>query len=375
MGPQPYRRGAWQNRLGFAVSNARNYGLDGLRGAAALVVVCHHFQKVGCELTSAGHLAVDFFFALSGYVIARAYEPRLRVGGGFWAFTRERIVRLYPMYALGAALGLLQHLITGALGDPEALPLRQSVRAFGLSLLMLPSYATGSRILELFPLNGPSWSLFFELLINFAFAAVFFRLRSVVLLALVAVTGAWFCKWGVGTGTVNWGWGWTSWDAGVARVGYSFLLGVLLARWTANTPTRQSWLAVLSFPIMVAALVLPTFQGPGRELLFACVFSPAILWFGSRYDVPTRARRCCKFLGDISYPLYAVHFPVILLCVYVARRAGLRDAVTIPSVIAGLVALSYGLGAKVDPLLRQSMRGWLQGPARQLSSERARARS
>jgi peptidoglycan/LPS O-acetylase OafA/YrhL len=92
-----------------------------------------------------------------------------------------------------------------------------------------------------------------------------------------------------------------------------------------------------------------------------------MVWVGARYDVPARWRKACTVLGDISYPIYAVHFPIILFAVFMARRAGIHDAVTIPVVIAGLTGLCYWLGAYVDPGLREALRRALTFPNRRRS--------
>src|SRR5580693_5691081 len=82
--------------------------LDGLRGVAALDVMAFHgtFGTTFHQYVSRGYLAVDFFFVLSGYVIARAYEARLEAGWSKREFFRIRAIRLYPMIVIGMALGL-----------------------------------------------------------------------------------------------------------------------------------------------------------------------------------------------------------------------------------------------------------------------------
>ena len=86
---------------------ARFTGLDGLRGLAALAVFGAHVPDPllrdalpGCDL------AVDLFFALSGFVLAHAYFERLRKGMGVGTFFKRRVIRLYPLYALGTIISL-----------------------------------------------------------------------------------------------------------------------------------------------------------------------------------------------------------------------------------------------------------------------------
>ena len=79
--------------------------LDGLRGIAALVVVLLHIpQFIKDDTFPEGYLAVDLFFVISGVVIRQAYEHRLESELSVWRFAWLRIVRLYPLYMLGAMI-------------------------------------------------------------------------------------------------------------------------------------------------------------------------------------------------------------------------------------------------------------------------------
>src|SRR5262245_14845562 len=79
--------------------------LDAMRGVAAIVVVTFHLGSLLPGATTEGYLAVDFFFALSGYVLARTYDARLEHGMESLDFIRRRIIRLYPLYLIGFSLG------------------------------------------------------------------------------------------------------------------------------------------------------------------------------------------------------------------------------------------------------------------------------
>src|SRR6202789_507832 len=85
--------------------------LDGLRGSAALLIVTSHLFNYSFgfhgpwALVKHAYIAVDFFFALSGFVVAYAYDDR-------WArmtileFFRIRLIRLHPLVLIGATLAL-----------------------------------------------------------------------------------------------------------------------------------------------------------------------------------------------------------------------------------------------------------------------------
>src|ERR1700750_3181305 len=85
--------------------------LDGLRGVAAIAIVTFHFMEVvysdySKNFIGHGFLAVDFFFCLSGFVIAYAYDDRLAKMGVI-EFFKSRLIRLHPLVVFGSVIGLL----------------------------------------------------------------------------------------------------------------------------------------------------------------------------------------------------------------------------------------------------------------------------
>ena len=120
--------------------------LDGLRGIAAILVVVSHVCE--CYTSSArmwpqwighAHLAVDFFFALSGFVIAYAYDDRWN-RMSYWDFAKIRLLRLHPLVVLGCVLGFAVYLVFGAWVDPNLAKLPQWAPPllFAMTCLMLP---------------------------------------------------------------------------------------------------------------------------------------------------------------------------------------------------------------------------------------------
>ena len=92
--------------------------LDGLRGVAAfMVVIFHTFEAYAndnrfTQKINHGYLAVDFFFLLSGFVVAYAYDDRWadtsKARGGRmtqWEFYKRRLIRLQPMVIMGNLIG------------------------------------------------------------------------------------------------------------------------------------------------------------------------------------------------------------------------------------------------------------------------------
>ena len=145
--------------------------LDALRGVAALAVVLFHAAFFyGMKAPAEGQIAVDLFFVMSGFIIAYRYDRDLRGGMGLKAFVRVRLVRLYPLYFLGAVLGVLPAVVAVASGDADWFH-KGLVEAFPFHILMLPSWFVVPRIEELYPFNYVAWSLALEMLINVAYAS------------------------------------------------------------------------------------------------------------------------------------------------------------------------------------------------------------
>src|SRR5271156_2509509 len=141
--------------------------LDGLRGSAAFLIVVFHLFNYSFSfqgpwaLVKHAYLAVDFFFALSGFVVAYAYDDR-------WGkmttlqFFRIRLIRLHPLVLLGATLGLLFYLFDPFGKVINHTPALTLLLTYILSLLLLPSLPTDGRPSETQALNGPAWSLMQE---------------------------------------------------------------------------------------------------------------------------------------------------------------------------------------------------------------------
>lgn len=134
--------------------------LDGLRGSAALLVVLFHIQgmPVGFEgskvLLHHAPLAVDFFFALSGFVIGYAYDDRWG-GMSVRHFLALRLIRLHPLVVLGVFLGFASYLLDPFAGSAQAPPLHAVLVALGMGLLLLPTWSLPNRWTDTHPLNGP----------------------------------------------------------------------------------------------------------------------------------------------------------------------------------------------------------------------------
>jgi peptidoglycan/LPS O-acetylase OafA/YrhL len=337
--------------------------LDGLRGAAALMVLWYHvfegFAFAGgtaIETFNHGHLGVDFFFMLSGFVISYAYDDRWKTtrlhddkttsGGGLsiGAFFKRRLIRLQPMVVMGALIGLITYLIQGGVRwDGTQMPIHWTMIAFLLAMFLIPAYPGAPYDVrgngEMYPLNGPSWSLFFEYIGNILYALFIRKLSNKKLAALVGVTGILWIAFVVFdiSGYDMIGIGWTldavNFFGGLLIMLFPFSLGMLLAR-NFNVKSQKSkvegfcfksfitknifWIAII---VMFVLFSMPYISKTGDISIngiyeLACIIFvfPFIVWFGAAGNITSKfSTKICKFLGDISYPLYIVHYPVMYL--------------------------------------------------------------
>ena len=311
--------------------------LDGLRGVAALLVVWYHifegFQFAGnkpvIDFINHGYLAVDFFFILSGFVVGYAYDNRwgktLTLGG----FFRRRLIRLQPMVIMGAVIGAVSFLLSGMeRWDGTHATLWLTFLAFVCGCLMLPALPGMPREVrgngEMFPLNGPCWSLFFEYVGNIVYA-LFIRRLSTRLLALLSFALCCALTWfavtdqsGYGSIGVGWTVDRTNILGGSLRMLCPFTMGLLLSR--IFKPIHYARGAFwTSAALLLIIFHIPYIYSDGALSLngvfeAACIIAvfPLVVWYaasGKTTDIAST--RICRFLGDISYPLYIVHYPLM----------------------------------------------------------------
>ena len=336
--------------------------LDGMRGIAAIVVMIMHFAwQVGLQEVIFPHayLAVDFFFMLSGFVVAQAYEGRLASGSmGFLTFCKLRLIRLYPMILLGTLIGVAAALSLIGAGWLAAPP--QWTLVAGLANLAVipwvPSAADGSMKFG-FPLNNPIWSLFWELLANAAAAVWIIRTRPgdrqmliLTMLCAAILIGFALTHNGVARGD-------REWAGGLVRVAYAFNCGMLLHR-------MRDRLTMISFPMtfqliaLVAILACPMIPHVNAlyDIGIVLVVFPLIIAAAWKAHPVGRMLPLCVALGEVSYPLYALHYPFVEFL-----KAGYQShhwplAITLSILLAiGLVATvaSYVVAIWVDAPVRR----------------------
>ena len=195
--------------------------LDGLRGVAAIFVILYHFGEGFAtspvdQMMNHGYLAVDFFFILSGFVIGYAYDDRWQRGMTADNFMLRRVIRLHPMVILSVIFGAVAYLIQGSVKwDGTPMPLSMLLLALLLGIFLIPVLpGAGADVRgnnEMFPLNGPSWSLFFEYIGSILYAVWLHRLSSKWLRIVTAVSACGLAVMSLGnfSGSYNIGMGWT----------------------------------------------------------------------------------------------------------------------------------------------------------------------
>ena len=305
--------------------------LDGLRGVAAIVVVLFHICEANStgpyeQLINHGYLAVDFFFLLSGFVIGYAYDDRwgkLTIGG----FFKRRLERLQPMVIMGMLIGAACFYF----GDSHMWPLIHTVPVWKMLLIMLIGFTLipipvswdirGWQ--EMHPLDGPGWSLFFEYVANILYAIGLRKLSKTALTVLVLIAAGVLIQYSVtcksGDMTGGWSLNEEQLRIGFTRLFYPFFAGLLLSR--VIKPGHISNAFLLCSVLLLVVFCIPRIgdhqhawlNGLYESLSIIFVF-PVVVYLGASGVIKgIKENKICKFLGDISYPIYITHYAFIYI--------------------------------------------------------------
>lgn len=335
--------------------------LDGLRGVAALTVICFHLFEAFAtshldQKINHGYLAVDFFFILSGFVVGYAYDDR-------WDkittrdFLKRRLIRLHPMVVMGALIGAAVFYLQGcAAWDVSKVSAGSLLVATVINAFLIPA-TPGLEIRgvgEMYPLNGPSWSLFYEYIGSILYAFYLRKLGTRALAWLVAIAGAGlaaFAVWGP-YGDICVGFSLTPENTlgGFLRLLFSFPAGLLLSRVFKPLPVKSAfWLGSAAIVVLSA---IPRVGGSDQlwlnglyDSVCIIVIFPLLVRMGASAQVTGETTtRICRFLGDISYPLYMVHYPFIYWYYAWVKNENLTFGQSLPGALAlvvGSVVLAY----------------------------------
>ncbi len=339
--------------------------LDGLRGVASVIVVIFHLFETFSggnhlkQIINHGYLAVDFFFVLSGFVIGYAYDDRWKKMT-LKDFFKRRLIRLHPMIILGMIIGAIGFyfsaspaLFSGINGTPLWKLL--IVMLIGFTLLPVTKSMDIRGWSEMHPLDGPAWSLFFEYIANILYALFIKKFSKTALSVLVFIAGCALIHLAVTSpnGDVIGGW---SVDPVQLRIGftrlmYPFFAGLLLSRISKLGQIKYafSWCSLL----VIATLSFPRIGGSEHlwknglyDSLSIIFLFPLIVYIGASGQLKGKlAPKLCKFFGDISYPLYITHYPMIYIFTawVVDNRVSMEEAWPAALlVLVSSVAVAYG---------------------------------
>ena len=347
--------------------------LDGIRGVAAILVLVRHTGNFWHFGFYRSYLAVDLFFILSGFVIAYAYDEKLRDGKiSIAQFVKIRLIRLYPVFLMSVlmcAVAVAAAMMFDPPGTAPAIP--EIATVIVLTAMYLPSRLSGSS--DLFPLNGIYWSLFFELLVNVLYAAVRTWLTTAVLAVAASSFGLMVALIAYGYGTLNVGftWGIGPVFSGFARAAFGIFLGLLLFRLRARFIGRFGGLVSpwFAFFLVCALLASPSADRFDAlvDWLAVALFFPLSILFASPSS-STRFEGLLLALGSASYPIYVFHRPVAALVTRAAGTVVSRYApLTGVLLVVLLVLFSVWLERRIDlPVRRRLTERFLPGSRRRL---------
>ncbi|TDK36560.1 acyltransferase [Rhizobium deserti] len=347
--------------------------LDGLRGIAALFIIQRHAPSLlGDELPSS-YLGVDLFFALSGFVLAHAYGAAI---ADQWisalAFMKMRLFRLYPLYGLALFLMTTFFITLWLSNVPTPLDdlhrpidLQELAIALVTGLLFIPAPFSLTLNGALF-LVHPAWSLFNELVANIVYGLWGARARTKHLLIVVAVSAVVLVFAAAEFGRLHAGFRWSEMHAGMARVFFSFFVGVLIYRLRSRLPKVQPLVAIGCLAFVILILAFPT-PKPLKAYfdLFVVVFCwPGLLLVASRCVPDPVTGKISAFLGTASYAVYVLHVPLLAWTEHLLPH--ITDSRAIPYaglvLMAAITAVSWYVTVHMDQPLQRWFKNRLRRP-------------
>jgi peptidoglycan/LPS O-acetylase OafA/YrhL len=353
--------------------------LDGLRGVAAIIVVAFHIFEAFAggnrfkQIINHGYLAVDFFFLLSGFVVAYAYDDRWGKMTQ-WEFYKRRLIRLQPMVIMGMIIGAIFYYFQAS---DILFPMIAGMEVWkviltmiiGFTLLPVPPSMEIRGWGEMHPLDGPAWSLFFEYIANILYALIFRKFSNKVLGIFVLLFAGMLINYTVfgPKGDVIGGWSLNleQMNVGFTRLLYPFFAGILLSRLRKLIHIKGAfWVCSILIAIV---LMIPRIgdenslwmNGLYESFCIILIF-PLIVAIGAGGEIKNPfSLKICKGLGDISYPLYITHYPLIYWYTawVVDNKVSLEDGYAMG---IGVLVVSIILAYLCLKLYDEPIRNWLQ---------------
>ena len=350
--------------------------LDADRGIAALAVFIYHLKtfvfpdiKVPGILTlSSSYLAVDLFFLMSGIVLSKAYETRIKNEEmSFLRFIKVRFFRLYPLYFLGLALGL-GYMVIKAFIDAEPVDTAANLgRSLTLNLFFLPDFWNGK---DIFIFNPASWSLSLEWIINIIFVLALVKFSNKALIVITILSGAALAYLGFENQNIDLGWSGENFDGGLARIAFSFTLGIFIYRLLQNPRLKLiSWSGGMTLALLVCLLFAlihpPSWTSVYYDFFLVYVFFPIFCFLSCNAATPQFLSKAFSVLGQVSYALYILHTPLILWFAGFWKFFAGDDiqgaaSISLPFIIILVCLTSYLATVLFDAPIRKIMSGILK---------------
>jgi peptidoglycan/LPS O-acetylase OafA/YrhL len=317
--------------------------LDGWRGVCACLVVLFHFHGhspiYSSGLVRNSYLFVDFFFVLSGFVIAWNYARKLGDWPGVRRFLILRLGRVYPLH-LFMLLCFVAYETLRLATQPDAFTGPNSPSAVLTNVLLLQSMGVHDSLTW----NGPSWSISTEwwTYVTFALVIAWLGMRNWLLVATALVAPIallHLSKSGMDT-TFDWGF---------VRCLFGFALGVACWRVYSLAPPRRAPDARIAtvVEIGVVAMVVAFVSTAGTSplsFMAPFVFAVAVLVFAAEGGLVSAVfhSRPLKWLGTVSYSIYLTHFFVVLIMPSIVKRITHVDLWTAMRLPDGQWVMAYG---------------------------------
>jgi peptidoglycan/LPS O-acetylase OafA/YrhL len=308
------------NTIEVAPSN-RLVALDAWRGIAALLVALYRIFADGwlhnLPFVRNAYLFVDFFFVLSGFVIAYAYLGKITTKASAFVFLVRRFGRVWPLHAALLLFFVMFELARGILGYVKTgvfdafMGLRAPITIVWEFLLVQSLGFSGQT-----GWNTPAWSISAEFWTYIVFAILCFGgRRFLIAIAPLLVIGGLIIVSTHSTHGMN-----TTFDFGFARCIAGFFTGVLVCWfWQKTKAYVKDFFAYFSFAEVLVVVFTLLFVSVANyswmSFLAPIAFVPIIYVFAFEGGVISRvlSGRFGQFLGELSYSIYMNALLVSLL--------------------------------------------------------------
>jgi peptidoglycan/LPS O-acetylase OafA/YrhL len=300
--------------------------LDGLRGIFSILVIAHHhnafresiFYNNFFVLNSS--LFVDFFFVLSGFVIAMNYIEKIHTTQDFASFIKKRFIRLYPLLFYTEVIFIIANLFgdQSSLKNATNLSLLYYLRS-GLDTL---TFMGSTPILgDWMGINYPAWSISSEMISYVVFGIVLLVTPSKKYLAFLLLSMACIVF------IISKDEYMLVYDYGFVRGLLCFCVGIFTFAFLKNRAFQLTYLEI-PFLILLVACMYAThhYEWNLIRLIFPVLFSMGIIIFANSSGIITRllSSKPFQYLGKISYSIYLNHAIVLIfvnICIFRVLKA------------------------------------------------------